>query len=98
VFVVSRGRVKLSLCAADGKTLILRVAEAGEMLGIGATVCGRPYEATAETMETSEISHTAERPTSAIWRSSVRLDSRNSCRVGNMYEAKMHPSLRQLGQ
>jgi CRP/FNR family cyclic AMP-dependent transcriptional regulator len=56
VFVVCRGRVKLSLCAEDGKTLILRVAEAGEMLGIGATVCGRPYEATAETMETSEIS------------------------------------------
>jgi len=56
VFVVSRGRVKLSLCAEDGKTLILRMAETGEMLGIGATVCGRPYEATAETMETSEIS------------------------------------------
>jgi CRP/FNR family cyclic AMP-dependent transcriptional regulator len=56
VFVVFRGRVKLSLCAEDGKTLILRVAEAGEMLGIGATVCARPYEATAETMETSEIS------------------------------------------
>lgn len=56
VFVVCRGRVKLSLCAEDGKTLILRVAEAGEMLGIGATVCGRPYEATAETLETSEIS------------------------------------------
>jgi CRP/FNR family transcriptional regulator, cyclic AMP receptor protein len=56
VFVVSRGRVKLSLGAEDGKTLILRMAETGEMLGIGATVCGRPYEATAETMETSEIS------------------------------------------
>ena len=56
VFFVYRGRVKLSLCAEDGKTLILRVAEAGEMLGIGATVCGRPYEATAETLETSEIS------------------------------------------
>jgi CRP/FNR family cyclic AMP-dependent transcriptional regulator len=56
LFVVSRGRVKLSLSAEDGKTLILRVAEAGEMLGIGATVCGLPYEATAETLETSEIS------------------------------------------
>ena len=61
VFVVSRGRVKLSLCAEDGKTLILRVAEAGEMLGLGATVCGRPYEATAETMETSEISFIRQR-------------------------------------
>jgi CRP/FNR family transcriptional regulator len=56
VFVVCRGRVKLSLCAEDGKTLILRVAKAGEMLGIGATVCKLPYELTAETLETSEIS------------------------------------------
>jgi CRP/FNR family cyclic AMP-dependent transcriptional regulator len=56
MFVLSRGRVKLSLCAEDGKTLILRVAEAGEMLGIGATVCGLPYETTAETLESSEIS------------------------------------------
>ena len=56
VFVVYRGRVKLSLCTENGKALIARVAEAGEMLGIGATVCGRPYETTAETMETSEIS------------------------------------------
>jgi CRP/FNR family transcriptional regulator len=56
VFVVCRGRVNLSLCAQDGKTLILRVAEAGEMLGISATVGGRQYEATAETLEASEIS------------------------------------------
>jgi len=56
VFVVYRGRVKLSLCTEDGKALIVRVAEAGEMLGNGATICRRPYETTAETMETSEIS------------------------------------------
>jgi CRP/FNR family cyclic AMP-dependent transcriptional regulator len=55
-FVVSRGRVKLSFCAEGGKTLILRVAEAGQMLGTGAALSGRPYEATAETLETSEIS------------------------------------------
>jgi len=56
VFFVSRGRVKLSVCARDGKTLILRVAQAGEALGIGAAVCGRAYEARAETLEPCEIS------------------------------------------
>ena len=56
VFVVYRGRVKLSICTENGKTLIVRVAEAGEILGIGATVRGLPYETMAETMETSEIS------------------------------------------
>ena len=56
VFVVLRGRVKLSVCSRDGKTLILRIAEAGEVLGIGASVAGHAYEATAETLESSEIS------------------------------------------
>ncbi|HVP51529.1 MAG TPA: Crp/Fnr family transcriptional regulator [Terriglobales bacterium] len=56
VFFVSRGRVKLSVSSRDGKTLILRVAEPGEALGVGAAVCGRVYEATAETLEPCEIS------------------------------------------
>ena len=56
VFMVLRGRVKLSVCSRDGKTLILRIAEAGEVLGISASVSSHPYEATAETLEAAEIS------------------------------------------
>jgi len=56
VFFLSRGRVKLSVCARDGKTLILRVAQPGAALGVGAAVCGRTHEATAETLEPCEIS------------------------------------------
>jgi CRP/FNR family cyclic AMP-dependent transcriptional regulator len=56
VFAVLRGRVKLSVCASDGRTLILRLAEAGEILGVAAAVSGRDYEATAETQEPCEIS------------------------------------------
>jgi CRP/FNR family cyclic AMP-dependent transcriptional regulator len=55
VFVVLRGRVKLSVSSRDGRTLILRIAEAGEVLGISACVSGSAYEATAETLEGSEI-------------------------------------------
>ena len=29
VFIVRRGRVKLSICGSDGRTLILRIVEAG---------------------------------------------------------------------
>ena len=57
VFFLCRGRVKLSICARDGKTLILRVAQPGEALGVGAAVCGRTYEATAETLDPCEISY-----------------------------------------
>ena len=56
VFIVRRGRVKLSICGSDGRTLILRIVEPGCPLGIAAVVSGRSYEATAETQEPSEIS------------------------------------------
>lgn len=56
VFIVRRGRVKLSICGSDGRTLILRIVDAGCPLGVAAVVSGRPYEATAETQEPSEIS------------------------------------------
>jgi CRP/FNR family cyclic AMP-dependent transcriptional regulator len=56
VFVVRRGRVKLSVCGSDGRTLILRIAEIGCPLGVAAVVSGRPYEATAETQEPCELS------------------------------------------
>jgi CRP/FNR family transcriptional regulator len=56
VFIVRRGRVKLSICGSDGRTLILRIVEAGCPLGVAAVVSGRQYEATAETQEPCEVS------------------------------------------
>jgi CRP/FNR family transcriptional regulator, cyclic AMP receptor protein len=56
VFIVRRGRVKLSVCGSDGRTLILRMVEPGGILGAASAISGRVYEATAETQEPSEIS------------------------------------------
>ena len=56
VFIVRRGRVKLSICGSDGRTLILRIVDAGCPLGVAAVVSARPYEATAETQEPCEVS------------------------------------------
>jgi CRP/FNR family cyclic AMP-dependent transcriptional regulator len=55
VFIVRRGRVKLSICGSDGRTLILRIVDAGCPLGVAAVVSGCQYEATAGTQEPSEI-------------------------------------------
>lgn len=55
IFIVRRGRVKLSVCGSDGRTLILRMVEPGGMLGVASAISGRPYEATAETQEPSEV-------------------------------------------
>ena len=55
IFVLCKGRVKLSICSTDGKTLILKIAETGEVLGLSATVSGKPYELTAETVDPCQI-------------------------------------------
>jgi CRP/FNR family cyclic AMP-dependent transcriptional regulator len=55
VYIVCSGRVKLSTTSRDGKTLILRIAQAGEILGLHATVAGKPYELTAETLQSSQL-------------------------------------------
>jgi CRP/FNR family transcriptional regulator len=47
--VLCSGKVKLSTTSRDGKVLILKMAEAGEALGLSAVISATPYELTAET-------------------------------------------------
>ncbi len=54
-FIICKGRVKLYISGSDGKTLILRVAEAGEVLGLSAAVSSQPYALTAETLDPSQV-------------------------------------------
>jgi len=54
VFILCSGRVKLSTSSADGKTLILRISEPGEVLGLPATVTGTSYELTADVIEPAQ--------------------------------------------
>lgn len=55
IFVLCKGRVKMSICATDGKTLIVKIAEPGEVLGLSASVSGKPYELTAETVDPCQV-------------------------------------------
>jgi CRP/FNR family transcriptional regulator len=59
VFILCSGRVKLSTSSADGKTLILRVPERGEVLGLAAAVSGKPYQASAEVLEPAQANFIA---------------------------------------
>lgn len=54
VFVLCAGHVKLSTSSADGRTLILRISEPGDLLGLPATISGRPYEVTADVIEPTQ--------------------------------------------
>ncbi|HKI26675.1 MAG TPA: Crp/Fnr family transcriptional regulator [Candidatus Sulfotelmatobacter sp.] len=51
VFVLCMGKVKLSTSSRDGKTIITKISEPGDILGLNAVVSNRPYEVTAEMME-----------------------------------------------
>ena len=55
MYLLCRGRVKLSVTASDGKALILKIAEPGEILGLHATVSGQPYEMSAETLHPCQV-------------------------------------------
>jgi CRP/FNR family transcriptional regulator len=55
IFVVCKGSVKLSINSPGGRTMIVKLAEPGEVLGLSATISGKPYEVTAETIDPCQI-------------------------------------------
>jgi CRP/FNR family transcriptional regulator len=49
MFILCSGKVNLSTTSREGKILILKTADAGEALGLSASISGAGYESTAET-------------------------------------------------
>jgi CRP/FNR family transcriptional regulator len=57
VFIVCSGKVNLSTTSREGKILILKTAEAGEVLGLSAAISGAGYESTAETATPCQLNY-----------------------------------------
>ena len=55
VFVICRGSVKISASTSSGKTMIVKIARAGEVLGLSAVLSGRLYEMTAVTLDPCQV-------------------------------------------
>lgn len=55
IYMLCQGKIKLSTCSRDGKVIILRIAEAGEILGLSETVSDSAFEATAEVLEKCQV-------------------------------------------
>jgi len=55
IYLLCKGRVKLSVNSSEGKTMILKMAEPGEVLGLHACVSNTPYELTAETVQPCQV-------------------------------------------
>jgi CRP/FNR family transcriptional regulator, cyclic AMP receptor protein len=55
VYMLCKGRVKLTMASPTGKTVIVRVVEAGELLGLHSAVSGGAHEVTAETLQPCQV-------------------------------------------
>ena len=55
VYMLCQGRVKLTVASPEGKTIIVRVAKAGELLGLDSVVPGDAYEITTETLQPCQV-------------------------------------------
>ena len=55
VFVLCSGKVKLTTSSSEGRTLIVRIAGPGEVLGTSAVLLHKPYEMSAETVEPCQV-------------------------------------------
>jgi CRP/FNR family cyclic AMP-dependent transcriptional regulator len=55
VYLLCQGRAKLLTANSEGKTLILKIAQPGEVLGLSAVVAGNPHEFTVETLQPSQL-------------------------------------------
>ena len=66
VFVLCTGKAKLFASARDGKTIITKISEAGDVLGLNAIISNRPYEVTAEMIEPGSGQFHQQRSSTAI--------------------------------
>lgn len=55
VFILCSGKVKLSTTSKEGKVLILKQVEAGDVMGLSAAISGTNYEMSAETATPCQI-------------------------------------------
>jgi len=87
VFILCSGRVKLSTTSADGKTLIVRIADQGEVLGLPATVTEKPYELTAEVIEPTQANFIARQDFLKFLRENGEVGLRVAQQLGETYHS-----------
>ncbi len=96
IFVICKGRVKLSMSSIDGKTIILKIAEPGEVLGLSATVSAKPYELTAETIDPCQVNFVKREDFLRFLKQHVDACFRVAEQLSEKYNSSCH-ELRSLG-
>jgi len=96
VFVLRTGKAKLSTCSMLGKTIITRVADPGEALGLSAVISGHSYRATAEMMADGQVDLIPRDPLLGLMKEHHEI----ALAIGEQLSASyysLHDTLRSLG-
>jgi CRP/FNR family transcriptional regulator len=96
VFVLCNGRVKLSTASREGKTIITRISESGDILGLNAVISNLPYELTAEMMEPGQANFIPREPLLQLMADYPEVATRAAEQLSNNYYAA-HEEIRTLG-
>jgi CRP/FNR family cyclic AMP-dependent transcriptional regulator len=90
VFILCSGKVKLSTTSREGKTIITKISDSGDVLGLNAVVSGVPYEVTAEMMEPGQANFVPRESLLQFLREhsevAVRVAQQLSCNYYTAYE------------
>jgi len=92
VFLICSGQVKLSMSSSEGRTLIIKIAEAGEVVGLPATISGNAYEVTAETQTPAQLNFIRRDEFLAF----LRADPDACLRVAQELSQRYHSACREL--
>ena len=96
VFVLCTGKAKLSTSSRDGKTIITKIAEAGDVLGLNATISNVRYEVTAEMMEPGQANFIPREPLIIMMRDFPEVALHVAEQLSRNYFAA-HEEIRTLG-
>ena len=96
VFLLCSGRAKLTTSSSEGKTLIVKLADVGEVLGASATILGKPYEVSAETIEPSQVNFIRRDDFLAFLQSHVEVCMHTAQQLSEKYQSAQR-DLRSLG-
>jgi CRP/FNR family cyclic AMP-dependent transcriptional regulator len=85
VFVLYSGCVKLFTSSVDGKVVILRFADPGELLGLAGAVSGQPYETWAEATEPTQTRFVERRQLVQVMRQHAEVAMQVAVHLGESY-------------
>jgi len=87
IYLLCEGQVKLSFSSSGGKTLVLRIAKPGEVLGLLSALSGNPYEVTAETLRPCQVAFVSSNDFQKFLRKHPAVFQRVASHLGWQYKA-----------